>query len=272
MQGGITDAATMAAYARTYRNHFVDPLLRVSRLSDSDVEAGFLAAYNAAFYSQYYDPDSYEEFLKHVARYADELQLRRKMSDRHAVLAHQLFLTARDFARAESIRANHPGAGISPAPDFVVDASFDPKKPGVFVLASGADQFRLTNVAYPRRDGIVVVAGCEISRGAAREIFADPRLRKAFLQAGAVWLGSADTLDVELVRRWNESLPEAPLHVVYDQRAWAGIDFASHPSFHFFRDGSMVAAHEGWSPHGVPLPVETGLRTLGVVTEGEASR
>lgn len=262
----IVDRESMDALSRVYRQHFIEPLRNLDALTDEDIEAGFQAAYKAAFYAHYYDPASHESFLLDAGRYFDELTRRGKATDRYGLFVHHLYLTARMFDEAEAVRLRHPGAGIQPVPTITTDPSFDPAKPGVYTLDADGGSFHLHNVHIGLDRTILIVAGCPISRNAARDIQADPILRQAFADGNAVWLGSADTLDLEQVRQWNAELPHSPLQVIHDEQQWPDdVDFTTHPNFHFFVDGKLVARHSGWSPDGVPEPVTAGLTAMGVL-------
>lgn len=272
VQSRVVDEESMDALSRIYRREFIEPLRRLDELTDEDVEAGFLAAYNAAFYAHYYDPPSQEAYLLDTGRYFEELSTRGKVTEKYALFVHHLYRTARQFDAAEAIRRAHPDANIPPVPPIIADQSFDPALPAVFTLPHGDNAFRLSNRKRSERLEIIVVAGCEISKRAARAIYADPRLRAAFERGKATWLGSAGELDLEQVRRWNEAVPEAPLHVVYNQQPWLGIDFSAHPNFHFLIDGKLVASHSGWSPHGVPQAILDGLHAMGILAPPDAGR
>jgi hypothetical protein len=272
VQRRVEDRQSMDVFAALYRRHFIEPLRRLDELNDDDVEAGFLAAYNAAFYAHYYDPSAHEAYLRDTGRYFEELSARGTATDSYALFVHHLYRTARMFDAAESIRRDHPDAGIPAVPPVITDRSFDPTLPAVFTLPDGEDAFRLGNRNRTGRLEIIVVAGCEISRRAARAIYDDPRLNAAFVRGNATWLGSAEVLDLEQVRRWNEALPEAPLHVVYAQQPWSGIDFSAHPNFHFLVDGELVASHSGWSPEGIPEPIFQGLHAMAILAPQDIGR
>lgn len=262
----IVDREGLIALVTLYQRHFVGPLSHLGMLNDDDVEAGYLAAYNAAFYAHYHDPTSRDTFLLDAGRYFSELSRRGKTTDRYARFMHHLYMSSRRFDEAESIRRGHPDAGIPAMPLIDTDASFDADRPGVYTLNGDGNGFRLKNVHPDLSRTIVIVAGCPISRRAAGEIQANPSLRQAFADGNAIWLGSADTLDLEQVRQWNAELPHSPLHVVHDQQQWPNdIDFTAHPNFHFFVDGKRVAFHSGWWPlEGAPEPIIAGLKAMGV--------
>lgn len=246
-EGRVTSADTLAPLSRLYRQHFIEPLKRLDALRDEEVEAGYWTAYSVAFYSHYYDPQSHEALLLDAGHYFDELSRRGKASDRDARFLHHLYVTVRQFDRAESIRLRHPDAGIAPLPAIHTDAAFDPDRPAVYTLNDKGDGLRLQNVDHDLHRTIVIVAGCPISRRAAEAIHADPVLRQAFADGNAVWLGSADALRPDEMRQWHADLPHSPLQVVHDQRPWHGdIDFTAHPNFHFFLDGKRVGFHSGW--------------------------
>jgi hypothetical protein len=271
-QSRVVDEESMDVLAGIYRREFIAPLRRLDELTDDEVEAGFLAAYNAAFYAHYYDPSSHQAFLLDTGRYFKELSTRGTVPDKYAMFVHHLYRTARNFDAAEAIRRDHPDANIAPVPRIIADPSFDPALPAVFTLPDGEDAFRLSNRNRTDRLEIIVVAGCEVSKRAARAIYGDPLLGAAFTRGNATWLGSADELDLEQVRRWNDAVPQAPLHVVYAQSSWSGIEFSAHPNFHFLVDGKLVASHSGWSPDGVPQPVLDGLQAMGIPARPTAAR
>lgn len=263
----VFDEAGMVVLLRLYRQQFHAHLASLDALSDEDVEAGWLTAHNAAFYAHYYDPMAQPALLDASWRWLDELHRRDGVSDRQALFAHHLFMTARQFDRADVLRKRHPQARLPHLPPIRSDASFDPSAPAVYSLEGNGEGFRLHNLHLDRQRSIIVVAGCPISRNAARDIQADPALRKAFADGNVTWLGSADALHLDEVRQWNEALPHAPLLVVHGQQQWPGLDFTAHPTFHFFVDGELVASHSGWSPEGAPEPVIDGLKAMGLLPE-----
>jgi hypothetical protein len=271
-QSRVVDKKSMDVLARIYRRDFIAPLRRLDELTDDDVEAGFLAAYNAAFYAHYYDAPSHETYLLDTGRYFEELSTRGRATANYALFVHHLYRTARQFDAAESIRRDHPDANIPPVPPIITDQSFDPALPAVFTLPDGEEAFRLSNRNRIHRLEIIIVAGCEISKRAAREIYGDPHLGAAFVRGNATWLGSAEELDLDQVRRWNEAVPAAPLHVVYAQQPWSGIDFSAHPNFHFLVDGRLVASHSGWAPDSVPEPILDGLQAMGILAPPDTGR
>ncbi len=268
IQNRIVDQESMSTLSRIYRTNFVDPLQHRGTLSDEDVEAGYQAAYYVAFYALYHDPDSQSEFLDNAVLWLDELHRRGKFSNRHALFAHHMFFTARQFDRAEMVRSRNPDADLPPKPPIVVDQSFDPAQPGVYSLDDDGRGFHLNNVRLALDHTIIVIAGCPLSRQAAHDIQADPTLQQAFERGNVIWLGSADALDLDQINQWNTELPHSRLLVVHDQQQWPSmIDFTTHPSFHFFVDGKLVGSSSGWSPLGAPDEVIAGLNAMGVMPD-----
>jgi hypothetical protein len=121
----------------------------------------------------------------------------------------------------------------------------------------------LRNVDLRLKNRIIVVGGCHIGRSAIEDITSDARLKAAFLVGNALWLEPAGrTLDLAAIERWDAEFPEFPMHMAYRHADWPEIDFSRSPSFYFFREGRLVAFHQGWLDGQVPRPVEEALQQM----------
>lgn len=257
----------IAPLALLYQRHFADSLRWVGRLADEEIDAGFRASYALAFWSSHYQPESRDRYRGEMQQWWEALVSRERSDDRMARFVHRLHLTARDFRSAERVRAQHPAAGLPATPPITRAVDFDPALPAVYTLDQGGTGFLLHNLRPPRPSAIIVVAGCPISKRAARAIYSDPVLARAFRRGNALWLGSADGLDLEAVRQWREEVPEASLLIVEDQRLWSDLDFSAHPNFHFFDGGELSSSFSGWPPGDPPVALLAALRTLGLLDD-----
>lgn len=265
LENRVSGPADIVALAQLYRRHFADSLRRAGALAADEIYAGFRASYALAFWSSQYQPETRESHRSEMRGWWEALVLAGRSDDRTARFVHRLHVTARDFDAAERVRAQHPGAGLPATPPIAQAADFDPALPAVYALDPDGTGFVLHNLHLPRSAAIVVVAGCPVSRRAARAIYSDPVLSAAFRRGNALWLGSADGLDLEAVREWREQVPEAPLLIVDDQRLWPELDFSVHPNFHFFDGGELSSSFSGWPPGDPPETLLAALRSIGLL-------
>ena len=268
----VSGAADVALLAQLYRRFFADALHRAEPLAGDDVYSGFRASYALAFWSSHYQPETREFHRGEMHGWWEALVLAGRSDDRTARFVHRLHVTARDFDAAERVRAQHPGAGLPATPPIAQAADFDPALPAVYALDPDGTGFLLHNLHLPRSAAIVVVGGCPVSRRAARAIYADPVLSAAFRRGNALWLGSADGLDLEAVRKWREQVPETPLLIVEDQRLWPDLDFSAHPNFHFFDGGELSSSFSGWPLGEPPETLLAALRSIGLLDKRAAGR
>lgn len=157
-------------------------------------------------------------------------------------------------------------------PGIRVDPAVSGDEPAAIeVESSAAGVARPVQMSLPLR--IVIVSGCHISDQAISVIDQDPALRDAFAAGNAVWLVPADkNNDFEEIAAWNRRFPRQNLSVSYRNDAWKGIDFSRIPSFYFYRDGELVASHQGWTKGSVPLEIIRALKEMGLLdAAGERS-
>ncbi len=265
LESRVQDAAAATALVAAYQRYFEPARQEADVLTAADVRAGYLAAYATAFYAFHYLPQQTPQLLDDTWDWFAKLNERGGISNREALFLHRLLTSTRQFERAELVRQRHPQANLPRTPDIDRAPGFDPARPAVYTLRDNGEGFDLRNLDLDLSRRIVVVAGCHISRQAARDIQADPVLRAAFAAGQAIWLGSPDGLDIEAVREWNADVPFAPLHVVEDALKWPLLRFDTHPHFHFFRDGQLVASYDSWDPNRSPPPILESLRLLGLL-------
>jgi hypothetical protein len=259
----IDSSERMNAVAQVYKGYFSSEKLVVGGLDDDDLQASARAALTLGFYAGFYAYHRRDDYLKDARSRFGELQHRNLASDRDYAMMYDLLITARSFDEASVLRSARPTLMERMVPRVRIPPAFDPEQAGEWVLDSNVFVARNIDVDAPLR--IVVSAGCHFSRDAARFIDETPELREAFRKGNAVWLGSAGELDTEHVADWNRALPRQPLAIAYDHAAWSDVDFSSQPKFHFFKNGRLVATHDGWRPEGFRESIIVALRKMGLV-------
>ncbi|QWT21075.1 hypothetical protein KPL74_03450 [Bacillus sp. NP157] len=196
-----------------------------------------------------------------------------ELERRHAVTRDETgqvydgLVSERDFVAANAFRARHPEAKLDPLPPISVSPSFRRDRPAVFSLGSDGRTLDLHNVSLDHEAQVVVVAQCHFARDAARDIANDPELAEAFAKGHAVWVEDTTApLSAGELAEWNASFPRQPLAIVYDGAAWQGVDFASSPTFHFFKAGKLAARQVGFSRNeAFRSELKASLRALGAM-------
>ncbi|MBN7136816.1 hypothetical protein A7A76_18900 [Lysobacter enzymogenes] len=233
---------------RAYATHFA-PLEKrpLQSVPAEDLQAMFEAADMLAFYAAF---DRSERGVRYLERMIAADGALRAKGIRRADNARSLYgglIAARRFDEAKAFAAATPELDAPALPAFDTVADFDPARPAYYELV-GPGRMRLRN-AEPLGRGprIVVVSGCHFARDAALAIGADARLKHAFSQGQALWLGAPErSLDTKDIAEWNAELPHARMVVAYRPEPWRDIDFSSMPRFHVFKDGKLLGSHSGW--------------------------
>lgn len=229
-----------------YDDVAIDSNLREA--SDGDIRGAFRVARMAYFYSNYSNYSFREKYLSDMERYYDELSNRNVVSGSELSDLYESLIVARKFDAAKEILDRHKYDDLPEIPNVSAQKDFNDSKPALYQLSSERHGLVLRNIDIGSRDLLVIVAHCHFSEDAARAIYKDGELSKAFSDAHAIWLSSAsESLDLSQLSQWADKFPEHPITIAYDNAAWPGVDFSISPTFYLFRDGKVVLKHVGWS-------------------------
>lgn len=237
-----------------------------------DVRAVFLASDMLTSYMLIAGEVGTEASVLDMAVAFAELQRRgtTEAADARAML--DAWVAIRRLDKAAELKAATATLADVVIPGIRVDPAVSNDEPAAIeVESSAAGVARPVQMSLPLR--IVIVSGCHISDQAISVIDQDPALRNAFATGNAVWLVPADkNNDFEEIAAWNRQFPRQNLSVSYRNDAWKGIDFSRIPSFYFYRDGQLVASHQGWTKGSVPLEIVGALKEMGLLdAAGEKS-
>ena len=207
-----------------------------------------------------------------MRRARDELERRGIVTKASADEMIETYVAARLFAEARAFhRAHRHDATVAP-PAFD-DLRTPTDAPTLLhVLRDGA---RLQRRAFLLRGMQIVVVGspwCAYSRAATDAIARDTAL--ASVMAGrTTWVIPQQIVrDVRSVARWNHEHPAAAMAMMYRNDEWPFVRSTATPSFHFFRDGRLVASFSGWAGDAAKESLVDGLRAAGLVRDAPGDR
>lgn len=176
----------------------------------------------------------------------NELDQRATAKDVEGV--HNALVRERQFASAESIRQAHPNQGLPASPRIIAPQPLNAARPAAFeVNADGT--LRLDNLRLDGEWRLIAVGVCHFAEDAARAIAQHPGMSRAFAEGRAQWIAGVHE-PIEAMAQWNTQFPQQPLALAYENTAWAPVSFGASPTFFLFRDGRLVATHQGWSRDG----------------------
>ncbi len=227
---------SMQDYDRLFSNHQLPEHIR--SISHPDLRLLKRAADEAVFYA----PDT-----THVAQLEwdlAEMQRRNMTDDKDYASLHQILLTTRQFAEADVLSRQHPGAGADIVPILHKNATLHHGWPTALTVSKqGKTMAREAfDLSTPLR--IVVVASCHFSQDAARAIAADAQLRPLFANH-AIWLASQRE-SFSSVTNWNREFPDQPIHIAWQNSEWSKLDSWAMPTFYVFRHGHLIKKFSGW--------------------------
>jgi hypothetical protein len=156
------------------------------------------------------------------------------------LLATRKFKEAKSFATEYSIKTQ--------IPTEVVAVPIYAPKTEAYSLDSATFQLGLEAINLGKGLTVVVIAspGCHFSLDAIREISDSNDLSALFSRHGFFMTGQHDN-DIPEIAAWNLAHPKFPLHLVYQQRGWPGIDTWSFPTFYVFDRGKLIHKWKGWT-------------------------
>lgn len=253
------------AIAQMYSEHFSPEQTDGQRrtLSDRDVEYLFRAATLA------FQIDHRPAYVDDMRADFSELQRRHLIDRPHANDLYDALIITSKPGEARSLQARYPMIERSPAPTMKTASRIPRGKPSLWIVNTEQDKREF--VRYPfnirARAQIIVLASarCHFSEQAARDIEADPALRKAF-RGNAQWVAPASDLTAfDAIDAWNETYASSRLGVIHDDAELSMVQRIETPTFYFLDHGRVVATVVGWPPGGNIDALRAGLRAINLV-------
>lgn len=272
-----------AVRARDYSNDvrldkleklFTDLLPFFKHIQDTeseDVRSMFQASDMLFRYAEVYSDPNPESYLKRMEAAFKELRRRGLATGKDDLLMFSAYLAAWDTDKAKLLKKSSSYLSDEIVPITIIDDVLEENIPAHMVVSETGDFVTLRNVDMGISNRIVIVSGCHVSKKAAMAISSNDVLRKAFSRGNAIWLAPAGSnFDLRAIQNWNREFPGQQMSVAYRNSAWKDIDFSGIPAFYFFKDGKLLAEHNGWPRDGVPSEIIEVLRSMQLLPETEA--
>lgn len=238
-----TDAERASAVATIYRHAFAPTRLpaQLRALNLRSVQLTFRAAHLLWFTTQQ------TAYLDDMQRAFDELQRRSRVDRSYATALYDALLVAHRTARAQALRASQPSIQRELPPVLHTPDGLNPHQPSRWVASPGKRELTRQPLRLDDTQVLVLAStGCHYSQNAARDIDADPALRKRFREH-AQWIAPTDELVAfDAVQQWNHAHPALPLAIANDNRDLPMVSRLDTPTFYFLRNGKVVDTVVGW--------------------------
>jgi hypothetical protein len=212
---------------------------RLARRSNDDVSDLFRAAWIRTFYGR-----DASILVQLRAAYA-ELERRGAAGRYHALTLHRALLQYRLFEEATAL-ASAATLEISPllahrSPDA------DGSGPRIWV-ATTDDTLEERRLSLGPDIRLIVLAQphCGFSRRAMAAITADPEATAAFARHAVVLIPPASGVDLQAIRRWNDTHPGLSMVLAHAESEWPGFDDWETPVFYFMENGGHTRTVVGW--------------------------
>jgi len=230
-------------------------------LSDRDVEFLFRAATTLAF--RVTSPPNY---LADMRSDFAELARRHRVDRPHASNLYDMLLTTHHADEARALLASYPQIERSAAPVMRTASRIRDGQPSLWIATPGTRKRELVrfrfNIRTPAQVVVLASTGCHFSRNAARDIEADPLLRKLFRDY-AQWVAPPDEITAfDAVQDWNQAHPTLRLGIAYDNATLPMVERFETPTFYFLSHGAVVDKVVGWPEGGNLEAIRRGLRKI----------
>ena len=258
------DYATQAqALIGIYAEQFAPYQTDVQRhaLGDRDVEFLFRAATTLAF-----RVTSQPNYLADMRRDFAELARRHRVDRPHASNLYDMLVSAHHADEARALLAAQPLIERSPVPLMRTASRIRDGQPSLWIATPGTGKRELVrfrfNIRTPAQVVVLASTGCHFSRNAARDIEADPLLRKLFRDY-AQWVAPPDEITAfNAVQDWNQAHPTLRLGIAYDNATLPMVERFETPTFYFLSHGRVVDKVVGWPDGGNLEAIRHGLREI----------
>ena len=233
--------------ARTYRNLFSAAVIPESlrQASPQDLGVTLKAAYLAAAY------DENKHHFNDMREVFSELEHRNLVTEDQGELMFRALIAYRDFDAARSLLSRYPRLSVEPVPEILISGD-GPN--GYNVFAVNGDKYALQQATIDISTGthLIIISHplCSFSRNAKKDLEADAEFSFAF-SPKATWLAPVSgRLDLDEIRNWNQSNPDAQIVIARTKSNWKMIDQWATPQFYAVRDGEIVGHVSGWPKEG----------------------
>lgn len=241
---GVNAAKIDAAFSRLFAADVTPEQLRA--MSDVELTAHSEAIESAAFYSRKVAN------LTPLALVLDEFTRRSKATFKMQEYFYGMLIATRQFDRAAKFKLANPTLALPAFPSIQANLNVKIGAPSEWVVHPTKQEITQQAVDLGGAWKMVVIAhpNCHFCPNAARDIFADPALKKR-LTGHTKWVTPQDLdLKVEALQDWNNKFPEAQISFVHVAADWPLPSFSSTPTFYFLKDGKLVTKFSGWPKEG----------------------
>ncbi|UGB45333.1 hypothetical protein LQ772_15330 [Frateuria edaphi] len=228
--------------ASIYAEDFAPAQARLASLDDRDLELLFRATGILA--------STHPQSTAYLAALERDFALleRREQVDRpYAETLHGALLIAHRPDEARALVASHAGLDLQPPPTMRSAARIRTGRPSVWIVGGAHELWRLPLMLHDTVQ--IVIFGspnCRYSQNAARDIEADPALRRLF-RAHAQWVAPArNIVDFGTMQSWNRDHPAQKLAILQDDDELPYVASMRTPVFYILRRGQLAATLEGW--------------------------
>lgn len=228
--------------ASIYARDFAPVQVRVASLGDRDLELLFRATGILASTQ----PQS-TVYLAELERDFAQLERREQVDRPHAETLHAALLIAHRADDARALIAGHAGLEPQPPPTMRSAARLRAGQPSVWIVGGAHELWRLPLMLHDTAQILVLGSPhCRYSQNAARDIEADPALRRLF-RAHAQWVAPArNIVDFGTMQAWNRDHPTHKLAILQDDDELPFVESVRTPVFYILRHGQLEATLVGW--------------------------